>query len=79
MEASDEAAEIIDRAGKALKSLVTVIGGILKGEAGGRYDSLVNLGSLAGRSGAYLASLKNVHQKLEKALNLLTEISKENI
>ncbi len=75
-EASDEAAGIIDRAGKALKSLVAVLGGIIKGEAGGRYDSLVNLGSLAGRNGAYLAALKQVQEKLERALHLLTEISK---
>jgi len=79
MEASDEAAEIIDRAGKALKSLIAVLGGILKGEAGGRYDSLVNLGSLAGKNGSYLTVLKHIQEKLERALRLLTEISKTDI
>lgn len=78
LEASDEASEIIDRASKALKSLVSVLGGIIKGEAGGRYDSLVNLGSLAGRSGTYLSLLKGTYQKLEMALNLLLEISRED-
>lgn len=79
MEASEEAAEIIDRAGKAIKSLVAVLGGIIKGEAGGRYDSLVNLGSLAGRNGSYLTVLKHVQEKLERALRLLTDISKADI
>lgn len=76
MEASEEAAEIVDRAGNALKSLIAVLGGVIKGEAGGRYDSLVNLGSLSGKNNSYLTLLNRVQQKLEKALHLLLDISK---
>ncbi|WP_304222346.1 DUF5312 family protein [Gracilinema caldarium] len=78
-EASDEASEIINRAMKALKSLSLVLEGILKGEAGGRYDSLINLGSLAGKSGSYLVLLKGTREKLEKSLSLLNEIEKAGI
>jgi hypothetical protein len=76
MEASDEAADIIARATKALKSLAAVLGGIIKGEAGGRYDSLVNLGSLAGKNSSYITMIKNTQSKIERALYLLIEISK---
>jgi len=69
MEASEEASGIIDRASRSLRSLINILGGILNGEAGGKYDSLVNLGSLSGKSGSYLAVLRNALQRIEKRYN----------
>lgn len=73
-EAADEGAALIASAAKSLKSLSAILGGVLNGEAGGRYDSLVNLGSLSGRGGTYIATLRNALQKIEKTVQLLGEI-----
>ncbi len=73
-EASDEVASIVGRASKAFRSMVAVLGGILHGEAQGKYDSLANLNALSGRSGSYLNQLKDAYYRFEKALQILTEI-----
>ncbi|MFQ3547267.1 MAG: DUF5312 family protein, partial [Termitinemataceae bacterium] len=75
LEINDEAFSLLEGASRALKSLVAVLGGILRGEAGGKYDSLVNLGSLAGRNTAYMKILQSTQYTLEKALKLLDEIA----
>jgi len=74
MEVSEEASGIIDRASRALRSLIHILGGILNGEAGGKYDSLVNLGSLSGKGGSYLGVLRNALQRIEKTVQLIGEI-----
>jgi len=73
-EAADEAAGIVDRTGRALRSMISIFGGLVNGDAGGRYDSLTNLGALAGKTGSYTASLRNALQKFEKTVQLLGEI-----
>lgn len=75
-EVDAEGAAIVDRAGRAFRSLSAVIGGILHGEVGGKYDSLSNLGLLAGRMGnsAFISSLRNALQKIDKAVQILGEI-----
>ncbi|MCX7655870.1 MAG: DUF5312 domain-containing protein [Treponemataceae bacterium] len=73
-EASDEVVSIVGRASKAFRSMVAVLGGILHGEAQGKYDSLANLNTLGGRSGSYLNQLKDAYYRFEKALQILTEI-----
>lgn len=73
-EAAEESEEIIEHSSKSLRSMVGILGGILQGEPGGRYDSLVNLGSLAGKSGSYVNALKAALQKIEKAIQLLIDI-----
>ncbi len=73
-DAADEAAGIIDRAGNALRSLISIFNGLVNGDAGGRYDSLANLGSLAGKGGSYTATLRGALQKFEKTVQLLGEI-----
>lgn len=74
-EANEESAGIVERAGKALRSLQGVLGGVLHGESGGRYDTLSNLGALSGRgSTVFISSLRNALQKIEKAVQMLGEI-----
>jgi hypothetical protein len=74
--AEDEAERMIRNFAGALSTLVRVIRGILKGEAGGRYDSLANLSSLDGRANReFLRSLAAAKDRSEMALALLTELS----
>ncbi len=73
-EADGDALALIDQAERGLNTLNRVLDGILNGEAGGRYDSLSNLGSLSGRSGVFMTSLRNTSQKIDKAVQLLSEI-----
>ena len=55
--------------------LVNVLGGILYGEVGGRYDSLSNLGYMGGANNdRVINSLKNIHGDLRKFLDLLHQV-----
>lgn len=72
----DETEKIIRAFGSALAELVKIIGGILKGEAGGRYDSLANLAFLDGKANKeFLKSLQSAKDRCERALTLLVELS----
>jgi hypothetical protein len=74
--ADEEAERIVKDAGAALAELVRVLGGILKGEAGGRYDSLANLSSLDGKANKdFIRGLGTVKDRLEQTYRLLSEIS----
>ncbi|OHE70728.1 MAG: hypothetical protein A2Z99_05290 [Treponema sp. GWB1_62_6] len=73
-EIDDEAGLVVGRAVKAMRSLQSILAGIISGEAGGRYDSLANLGALSGRSGSFIPILENALQRIEKAVQLLGEI-----
>jgi hypothetical protein len=74
--AEDEAEALVRRVGETLHTLARVIKGILKGEAGGRYDSLQNLSTLDGRSNReFLRTLELVRARCDKALLLLSELS----
>ncbi|MFA6508372.1 MAG: DUF5312 family protein [Treponemataceae bacterium] len=75
MEVDSEAASIIDRAGRSLRSIAGVLGGVLHGEVGGKYDTLSNMGTLSGRgTSTFISSLRNALQKTEKAVQMLGEI-----
>jgi hypothetical protein len=74
--AEDEAERIIRREGAALRTMVDVLHGFLKGEAGGRYDSLANLSYIDGKSNKeFLRSLDRAKDRCEKALSLLSELA----
>lgn len=74
--AEDEAEAIVKKEGAALKTMVLIIQGFLKGEAGGRYDSLANLSHMDGKSNKdFLRSLDRVKDRCEKAHSLLGELS----
>ena len=72
----EEAETLIRAAGNAFVGMSRILQGVLKGEAGGRYDSLQNLSFLDGRSNReYLRSLETVRGICEKALLILAEVS----
>ena len=72
----DEADGIVRTFGSALGELVKIIGGILKGEAGGRYDSLANLSFLDGKANReFLKSLELAKDRCERAMSLLVELT----
>jgi len=72
----EEAERIVRDAAGALWRLVSILHGVLKGEAGGRYDSLSNLSSLDGRANKeYLRILERTKERCDRALTLLSEIS----
>jgi hypothetical protein len=74
--AEDEAERIIRDVAGALTEIVLVIRGILKGEAGGRYDSLANLSFMDGKANKdFLKGLNGVKDRCEKAIVLLQELS----
>jgi hypothetical protein len=74
--AEEEAERIIRREGATLRTLVNIIHGFLKGEAGGRYDSLANISFIDGKSNKeFLRSLDRAKDRCEKALSMLTELS----
>lgn len=74
--ADEEAERIVTDSGRALAELVRVLGGVLKGEAGGRYDSLANLSSLDGKANKdFVHGLGVAKDRLEQAYRLLSQIS----
>jgi hypothetical protein len=74
--AEEEAERIIKREGSALRTMVNILQGFLKGEAGGRYDSLANLSTIESKSNKeFLRSLGHAKDRCERALALLAELS----
>jgi hypothetical protein len=74
--AEEEAERIIQRVGSALRTMTLILQGFLKGEAGGRYDSLANLSHIDGKSNKeFLRSLERAKDRCEKAHSLLAELS----
>ena len=74
--AEEEAERAVKSAGRAFATLVRVLRGVLKGEAGGRYDSLSNLSYLDGKSNKdFLRSLDTAKDRCERALGILSELS----
>ncbi|MGO8693999.1 MAG: DUF5312 family protein [Rectinemataceae bacterium] len=74
--AEEEAESTVKNAGRALVSMVRVLRGILKGEAGGRYDSLSNLSYLDGKANReFLHAIGAAKDRCERALSILLELS----
>jgi hypothetical protein len=74
--AEEEAESIVRRAGYSLSTLIKVLRGFLKGEAGGRYDSLANLSYLDGKANKeFIKTLENAKDRCERAHILLGELS----
>jgi hypothetical protein len=74
--AEEEAEQIVRRTGSALHTLVAIIQGFLKGEAGGRYDSLANLSHLDGKANKeFVKSLDRAKDRCEMGLHILVELS----
>jgi hypothetical protein len=74
--AEEEAERIIKRVGAALRTMTMILHGFLKGEAGGRYDSLANLSYIDGKANKeFMRSLDRAKDRCEKAHVLLVELS----
>jgi hypothetical protein len=74
--AEEEAERIVKRAGFALLTMTRILHGFLKGEAGGRYDSLANLSYIDGKSNKeFLRSLDRAKDRCERAFAFLGELS----
>jgi hypothetical protein len=74
--AEEEAERIIKRVGAALRTMTMILQGFLKGEAGGRYDSLANLSYIDGKANKeFIRSLDRAKDRCEKAHILLVELS----
>ena len=60
---------------KELNNLVLLLGGILHGEPGARFDTLSNFGSLGGRNNRVLVTTwERALDEFSEALNMLVEL-----
>jgi hypothetical protein len=74
--AEDEAERVVRAAAESFSEMIKLLGGIMKGEAGGRYDSLSNLSYLDGKSNKdFLRSLGVAKDRCERVLTFLAELS----
>jgi len=73
-DASRTATEIIDHTRQAMKSMINVLNGIMKKEAGGKYDSLANLTQLVKKMPLFFDGMNDSIQKFQTALQLLDEM-----
>lgn len=75
-EASEESLEIINKTGTAMKTMINILEGINKKEAGGKYDTLANMASLSTSKGKpFSDSVALAKTKLEEASRLLEEVN----
>ncbi|MDR0399377.1 MAG: DUF5312 domain-containing protein [Treponema sp.] len=70
-DAAGEGREIIDRTRSAIDSVINILGGILKKDSGGRYDSLSNLSQMEARIPNLDMTLRGAGERLRKALGML--------
>lgn len=74
--ADDEAERLIRREGIALRKMTAILQGFLKGEAGGRYDSLSNLSYIEGKGNKeFQRNLDRAKDRCERAYSFLAELS----
>jgi hypothetical protein len=74
-ETSDEAKKIIDRIRDALSLMTKVLNGILTKSPDGKYDTLVNLADMSGKTDAFSAGVSNAVATLKKTLELMDKIN----
>ncbi|MDR2483973.1 MAG: DUF5312 domain-containing protein [Treponema sp.] len=74
-EVSHEASGIVIRGRNAIISLINVLNGILKKEAGGKYDTLANIDKLAGKTPeVFLDGVTELVNKFQQALRIIKDI-----
>jgi hypothetical protein len=72
-EVDEKADEIIEQANHAMQNMVNILGGIIRKDVEGRYDTLVNMAKLAGKAD-FAAGVTESIDKFKKALRLLNDI-----
>jgi len=73
-DASRIALGIIDRSRQAMDGMINILSGILKKEAGGKYDTLANLAQFTGKTTEFVDSANDSILKFNTALQLLDDI-----
>jgi hypothetical protein len=73
-DASRDAGLIVDRTKHACTAMINIIGGILKKDPDGKYDTLANLSHLSGKGSAFIDGLTESMQNFKKMLQLLEDI-----
>ena len=74
-EVSGEASGIIINGRDAMNSIVNILSGILKKEAGSKYDTLVNLDKIAGKTPeVFIEGIQESIKQLQRALQILRDI-----
>jgi hypothetical protein len=73
-EVDDEADEIIEQTKRAMRNMINVLGGILKKDAEGKYDTLINMTKFAGKGTAFVMGITDSIEKFKTALRLLDDI-----
>ena len=75
--ANGEAEALLSRSREAMKRMQAIRKGLLKGEAGGRYDSLSNLSYIEGKGNKeFLRNLDSIKTRLERTVHFLDELEK---
>lgn len=60
-----------------MKRMRAVLNGLLKGEAGGRYDSLSNLSYIEGKGNKeFLRNLDSIKNRLDRTIHFLDELER---
>jgi hypothetical protein len=72
-EASRAARGIIDQTKDAIKGMILILSGIVKGSVDDKYDSLANL-VVFGRPSAFFDSLRSCIDQFQKAIRLMSDI-----
>jgi hypothetical protein len=74
-DANSDTLALMDRAIELLQKLVLLLGGILHGEPGARFDTISNLSTLGGRDNRLLSSSwENALKSSSQAANLLRDL-----
>jgi hypothetical protein len=74
-EAADEAKKIIDRIRDAIALVIKVLNGLLAKSPDGKYDTLVNMADMSGKTGAFITGVSNAIKTLTKTLELTDKIN----
>ena len=72
---SREASGIMERSREAMANMVNVLNGILEKDPSGKYDTLVNLTQLSGKTPVFINGVTDSIMQFQKALQLLDDIN----
>jgi hypothetical protein len=73
-DAHEEAGRIVERTRTALTSVAAILGGILKKDSGGRYDTLSNLSQLDAKIPNFPGVLRGIGNRLKEAAKILDDV-----
>jgi hypothetical protein len=74
-EATEEAKRIIDRIREAITLMIKVLNGILVKSPDGKFDTLINLADMSGKTDVFTADVSSAIVTLKKTLDLMDKIN----